>query len=690
MATNEFKIVGVYDDEGLLKGFKAVEKSAKDAEKKASAMAKTFQKLGGVLAGVFAVGKIVEFTKNVTLTRAEFQKFAAVLTNTLGSKSKAQKSLEMIQKFAADTPFAVTELTDSFVKLANQGFIPTEKEMNKLGDLASAMGKSFDQLTEGIIDAQTGEFERLKEFGIRASKQGDQVEFTFKGVKKQVDFTSKSIQEYIIGLGDLQGVSGGMAAISKTLGGQISNAGDAIDSFLNSLGQRGEGILGSTVSLFTSLVKTVEDWVRIPVSENIKEEQLEMNVLANRLADVNTSSENRVKIVKEINDKYPKLLENINTEKLDTATLAKNLKTLNEAYFAKIVLQSKQEAIQRTLNEKASLAVDVFNDERKLQEQLVQINKDKKLGLKLVGKSLSEQVKLVTSVNNAQIAGNNLVSQEDQINIQLGVSLEKIKSSKTELLALDKQIKELTAEQVDLTKQYGEQAAIVTENNAQESQEKRDLAASDLDYEEQLMDEEVEANSTKNLVILANDRAASLKKRKMLSDELKARQKLRNQANTVNQLAEASSAREGLAIVLKAESQEAVAGLISSILKTVPFPFNLLVAAGAQGLVNGLFKNIQGFQDGGLIGGNSFSGDRTPILANAGERVLNIPQQEFVVGSQRRLAEQMAMLAKNQQELLATIQENQETNIVLNTTNVASDYVDVFDRGVNTNKALEM
>ena len=180
---------------------------------------------------------------------------------------------------------------------------------------------------------------------------------------------------------------------------------------------------------------------------------------------------------------------------------------------------------------------------------------------------------------------------------------------------------------------------------------------------------------------------ADAKKRKAIA---LGEAKLQKDIRTTNQLAEAKSAREGLAIVLKAETSEAVAGLISSILKTVPFPFNLLVAAGAQGLVNGLFKNIQGFQDGGIIGGNSFTGDRTPILANAGERVLNIPQQEFVVGSQRKLSEQMIMLQKNQQELLEVLQQNQETNIVLNTTNVASDYVDVFDRGVNTNKALEM
>tara|TARA_A100001201_G_scaffold84233_2_gene74707 strand:- start:84 stop:1553 length:1470 start_codon:yes stop_codon:yes gene_type:complete len=129
--------------------------------------------------------------------------------------------------------------------------------MRKLGDLASSTGKEFVQLTEAIIDAQVGEFERLKEFGIRASKQGDQVTFTFKNVKTQVDFTSDAIQNYILSLGDLEGVSGAMVGISKTLGGQISNLGDSFDSLKNEIGEALMPILTSAINGFKSLFESI-------------------------------------------------------------------------------------------------------------------------------------------------------------------------------------------------------------------------------------------------------------------------------------------------------------------------------------------------------------------------------------------------------------------------------------------------
>lgn len=221
-------------------------KFEKNTNNSTGAMSKGFGSLGGAIAGAFTVGVLINFGKKVIETIGQFQRLEAVLTNTLGSSSAAKKSMDMIQRFAAKTPFGVADLTESFVKLANQGFKPTANEMRKLGDLASSTGKGFDQLTEAIIDAQTGEFERLKEFGIRASKEGDNVKFTFKGVETQAKFTADSIRNYVLGLGDLQGVSGSMAAISETLEGKISNLGDSFDQFILGLNS-GDGAVSSFV-----------------------------------------------------------------------------------------------------------------------------------------------------------------------------------------------------------------------------------------------------------------------------------------------------------------------------------------------------------------------------------------------------------------------------------------------------------
>ncbi len=232
----------------------------KGQQAQVSRTSSVLDRFGAKVVGVFSVRVLINFSKQIIRIRGEFERFQAVLSNTLGSESAAKVAMQDIQEFASKTPFAVNQLTGAFVKLANQGFRPNMQQMTKLGDLASSTGKDFDQLAEAIIDAQVGEFERLKEFGVRASKQGDNVKFTFKGVETQVKMTSEAIQGYILGLGEAEGVSGSMAKISETLEGKISNLGDTYDQLLIKLGKTSawKNVVDGANSFLSSISKSVD------------------------------------------------------------------------------------------------------------------------------------------------------------------------------------------------------------------------------------------------------------------------------------------------------------------------------------------------------------------------------------------------------------------------------------------------
>lgn len=233
---------------------KQLQNNSAKSKKSTNDLTNAFGSLGSQISGAFAAGAILSFGKAIIDTTAEFQKMEAVLTTTLGSKSAAKVAMDQIVEFASKTPFQVNELTDSFVKLANRGFVPTLNEMRALGDLAASTGKSFDQLTEAALDAMTGEFERLKEFGVRASSQGDKVAFTFKGVTTEVEKTDEAIKNYLISLGNAEGVTGSMAAISNTVGGQISNLEDNFTQLKLALGDSQTGLISGVLQLSNALL----------------------------------------------------------------------------------------------------------------------------------------------------------------------------------------------------------------------------------------------------------------------------------------------------------------------------------------------------------------------------------------------------------------------------------------------------
>lgn len=91
-----------------------------------------------------------------------------------------------IMKYAVDlanrTPFEGGELVEGAAKFEVMG-MSAEQWLTRAGDMAAATNKSFDQATEALIDAQTGELERLKEFGITKAMIVAQGEKLFRKVQ---------------------------------------------------------------------------------------------------------------------------------------------------------------------------------------------------------------------------------------------------------------------------------------------------------------------------------------------------------------------------------------------------------------------------------------------------------------------------------------------------------------------------
>lgn len=186
--------------------------------------------LGGVIAnGVTSlIGSFTQLAGSVFQAGAAFEKTQATFNNAFGDKKLAEDYISLIQDFAATTPFEFDRLAESVLKLTNRGFTPVREELTKLGDIAASSGKDFDQLAEAVLDAQTGEFERLKEFGIRASKANGEVSLSFKGQTVSVKDNEKAIRDAIIAFGDLEGVQGTMASQAKTTDGVLSNFKDTL------------------------------------------------------------------------------------------------------------------------------------------------------------------------------------------------------------------------------------------------------------------------------------------------------------------------------------------------------------------------------------------------------------------------------------------------------------------------------
>ncbi|HYH39933.1 MAG TPA: tape measure protein [Azospirillum sp.] len=192
-----------------------------------------------VQAALAAVGAGALATK-VIQTTAEFQKLGTSMKTVVGSAELASQAMGALQDFAAKTPFSLQQAVQGFVALKARGLDPSIKSLESYGNTASAMGKDLSQMIEAVADAATGEFERLKEFGIVASSEGDRVKLTFQGVTTEVGKNAQEIESYLRRIGETQ-FAGAMQEQAATLGGALSNLEDSWNRLFVSIGNAGAG-----------------------------------------------------------------------------------------------------------------------------------------------------------------------------------------------------------------------------------------------------------------------------------------------------------------------------------------------------------------------------------------------------------------------------------------------------------------
>ncbi len=237
---------------------KGLASSSGSASRATGGLTGAFTKLIGPLtAAVTVAGTLAK----VVSVQREFDVLNAGLITATGSSEKAAEAFEALQDFAAKTPYSLNQAVEGFTKLVNLGLTPSERALTSYGNTASAMGKDLNQMVEAVADATTGEFERLKEFGIKSKKEGDEITFTFQGVKTTVKDNAAEIEEYLTKLGENQ-FAGAMQQRMNSLDGAISNLSDTWDGLFRTISAQGVGsVIEDAVRLATDALQELTDMI---------------------------------------------------------------------------------------------------------------------------------------------------------------------------------------------------------------------------------------------------------------------------------------------------------------------------------------------------------------------------------------------------------------------------------------------
>lgn len=336
------------DPKGFQKGLATATRAMDGFQKRTLALTGAVGAIGGIGVG-FLANDLID-------VNAKFQTLMSSLKTVTGGAKEADTAFALISDFAKSTPFNLDQVVESFIKLKALGLDPSQRALTSYGNTASAMGKSLNQMIEAVADASTGEFERLKEFGITAKSQKDEVTFTFQGVETTVKKTSEAIQGYLLNIGETN-FAGAMSDQMGNLNTAFSNFQGAVELLQKTIGEA--GINDIIVDWTKATTLWIESLDKEKIQEFVKESLLGFADIVDATASVTEYIEERpylletglmgyilfgkkgvalIALAQGFMDSVSKFYENLGTEALGPGVnLEQRIETLKkEADFLKL------------------------------------------------------------------------------------------------------------------------------------------------------------------------------------------------------------------------------------------------------------------------------------------------------------------------------------------------------------------
>ena len=322
---------------------------------------------------------------------------AKSFTNSALDLSKFETAMASVAPVASTVGFSIEQTTASLGTLTDAGFDASTAGTalrNILLDTQKAgltTSEAFEKIRNSLDPAATA----LDLFG----KRGAAVAITLANNEEKT-------KDFATSLENAAGSAKQMAAVvGDTLEGDLKRLSSAFEGLI--LGSAGTDFFRGITQSATELISTLSDLTSNTHEESdaLEDQRIKTNLLVQRILRLNEGSEERAKLVNELNILNKDFLKNLDKENLSNEVLAKRLKEVNKQLVNQILIKREDEKISEKAEEQADAEIKRLEAEANLEKQLLTIRESKFKGISKevsVGKSQLEQAKELLAVLDKQ------------------------------------------------------------------------------------------------------------------------------------------------------------------------------------------------------------------------------------------------------------------------------------------------
>lgn len=303
-------------------------------------------------------------------------KYSDIMANSVNLSATSYEylatSLPKVSSVAAQNNVTFERLNATLGTLADQN-IAAETAGTGFRNIlleAAKAGKPYQKMLDEVKNSSDQSKKAVELFG----KENATVAVILANSTEKINQNTKA----------LENSSGSAERLAKerlnSIKGSVEGFSGAWEGFLLNI-EKGDGFISKAVRGFidfgTSILNAITPMKKL--SDQIQQEQLDLNMLVSRITSTNISNEERFRLLNQLNENYPEFTKNINIETVSNSELNKELNKVNENYIKRIALQKQVENV-----EDAQKSVgDLTAEKLKYQEKLYKFLNELKIKYKL-------------------------------------------------------------------------------------------------------------------------------------------------------------------------------------------------------------------------------------------------------------------------------------------------------------------
>lgn len=230
----------------------------------------SFRKIAKAAGGIFAIGQVAEFAKQIISVRGEIESLE-ISFETLAGKAKGNALFKEIREFATSTPMMMKDLASGAQTMLAFN-IEAEKVMpilRAIGDISMGDAQKFNSLSLAFSQmSATGKLmgqdllqminAGFNPLSVISEKTGKSIGELKEEMEQGKITTEMVTQAFIAATSEGGKFYGMLEKQSHGINGAVSNLKGAIDDLYNNIGESSQGIISGAINGATYLVKNYE------------------------------------------------------------------------------------------------------------------------------------------------------------------------------------------------------------------------------------------------------------------------------------------------------------------------------------------------------------------------------------------------------------------------------------------------